>query len=220
MHYEGTLCGMCGGTLRYERSRGCVACGRAHAKEQRSGDNKQAFLAYLKERRARIGYVHRPQTDAIRAADNANYHRKASIKAAEKAATKAVYESENADIIAAAAAEKKLADGVRKRAYMRRYRRENPVKTAAQTRTKKARRRNAPGKHTGADVTSIGNRQKWRCAWCRKPCSADYHVDHIIPLAKGGTNWPNNLCIACPTCNMSKKDRLPHVFAQTMGMLL
>jgi 5-methylcytosine-specific restriction endonuclease McrA len=220
VHVEGRPCKKCNGTLRYARHGSCVACGRAHAKEQRSGANKPAFLAYMKDRRDRIGHVYRPQTDATRAADNANYHRHAAVKAAEKAAAKAAYESENAELIATAAAEKKLADGIRKRAYMLRYRRENPIKTAAQGRTKRARRRNAPGKHTGADVIAIGNHQKWRCAWCRKACRDAYHVDHVVPLAKGGSNWPDNLAISCPTCNMRKKDKLPHEWAAANGRLL
>jgi len=32
----------------------------------------------------------------------------------------------------------------------------------------------------------------------------NYHVDHKIPLALGGTNDLDNLTIACPPCNLSK----------------
>lgn len=30
------------------------------------------------------------------------------------------------------------------------------------------------------------------------------HVDHIIPLSRGGTNDDENLVTACPSCNLSK----------------
>jgi len=126
----------------------------------------------------------------------------------------------NADEIAARKEKRSEEKAERKRQYMRRWRAENHVIASVQSRSKKARRRNAPGKHTAADVLAIGDRQKWRCAWCKRPCGAAYHVDHVMPLARGGSNWPSNLCIACPTCNMRKKAKLPHEFAQTMGMLL
>lgn len=39
------------------------------------------------------------------------------------------------------------------------------------------------------------------CAYC----GAVYeHVDHVIPLSRGGTNWPANLRPACKTCNLKK----------------
>ena len=106
------------------------------------------------------------------------------------------------------------------REWHRRYRKENREKVYAWIRSRRAIKNNAPGHHTADDVLAIGERQRWRCAWCGIRCAEDYHVDHVTPLAKGGTNWPDNLCIACPTCNMSKKDKMPHEFAQTMGKLL
>lgn len=35
-------------------------------------------------------------------------------------------------------------------------------------------------------------------------------VDHVVPLVKGGSNGPDNLVIACSTCNLRKNDKLPH----------
>lgn len=32
-------------------------------------------------------------------------------------------------------------------------------------------------------------------------------IDHVIPLSKGGTNWPANLRPACRPCNSGKRDR-------------
>lgn len=39
------------------------------------------------------------------------------------------------------------------------------------------------------------------CGYCS--CELEsYHVDHILPLAGGGTNNIRNLVIACPACNL------------------
>lgn len=37
----------------------------------------------------------------------------------------------------------------------------------------------------------------------------NYHVDHIMPLVLGGSNWPDNLQLLCPRCNMKKGSKHP-----------
>jgi 5-methylcytosine-specific restriction endonuclease McrA len=37
-------------------------------------------------------------------------------------------------------------------------------------------------------------------------------VDHIIPVAKGGTDDLDNLVAACKRCNFSKQDKMPDEF--------
>lgn len=214
IHFTGNPCKKCSRTLRYVRGRACVACGRAHAKEQRSGENYAGFRAYQRAYVAAKGS--RPRTDTVREQENARYHRRAALKAEQRGIIAAVL----APVVAARTADAAIQKAEHKRAYMRGWRRENPLIASAQSRAKKARRKNAPGRHTAADVQAIGGRQKWRCAWCGKPCDGNYHVDHIIPLARGGSNGPENICIACPPCNLSKKAKLPHEFAQSMGKLL
>jgi 5-methylcytosine-specific restriction endonuclease McrA len=43
-----------------------------------------------------------------------------------------------------------------------------------------------------------------RCYLCG--CVAS-HNDHVIPLIKGGSNWPSNIRPACPPCNNRKAKR-------------
>lgn len=74
----------------------------------------------------------------------------------------------------------------------------------------KAKRKNAPGHHTAKDIAVQFQSQDGLCWWCGNLLDPnDYHVDHRIALARGGTNNANNLCISCPHCNMSKNDRMP-----------
>jgi len=46
--------------------------------------------------------------------------------------------------------------------------------------------------------------------YCQK-CSSreNIHIDHIRPLAKGGTNDIGNLRLLCKHCNLSKRDVMP-----------
>jgi 5-methylcytosine-specific restriction endonuclease McrA len=64
-----------------------------------------------------------------------------------------------------------------------------------------ARKRGAPGRATPEQMTSRWNYYGGRCWMCY--AVADQY-DHVIPLARGGTNWPSNLRPACGPCNQKK----------------
>ncbi len=49
-----------------------------------------------------------------------------------------------------------------------------------------------------------------RCEYCRMHQSlqgATFHVEHILPKIAGGTDSEDNLCLACPSCNLHKSSR-------------
>lgn len=63
---------------------------------------------------------------------------------------------------------------------------------------------------SATERVKIYNKGKGRCAICGKFVPYDsFTVDHIIPLAKGGTNAMDNLQVACSVCNLIKQDILP-----------
>lgn len=49
-------------------------------------------------------------------------------------------------------------------------------------------------------------RQGKSCTYCGDT-SGPFHLDHIFPVSKGGTNAPSNLTLACQRCNLSKGDK-------------
>lgn len=104
------------------------------------------------------------------------------------------------------------------------YRAKNPETVAAGKRKYKAAKRGAEGSHTGKDVTAIFDKQRGLCANCKKKLfksgAKKYHVDHVVPLSKGGSNWPSNLQCLCPRCNMSKGAKDPLDWANENGRLL
>lgn len=91
----------------------------------------------------------------------------------------------------------------------------------AHARNRKARKKNAEGRHTSSDIKRICLSQGNKCAVCQeKLIKSRTHVDHIIPLSKGGTNWPRNLQLLCQTCNLQKWTCDPIDFMQEKGFLL
>lgn len=61
------------------------------------------------------------------------------------------------------------------------------------------------GKFTIADVRALMRKQNMMCACnCGQSLHLGYHIDHIMPLARGGTNWPANLQLLTPLCNLRK----------------
>jgi 5-methylcytosine-specific restriction endonuclease McrA len=52
----------------------------------------------------------------------------------------------------------------------------------------------------------ILQRDGFECYWCGAEANT---CDHVIPVARGGTDDPENLVAACKRCNFSRQDRLP-----------
>lgn len=77
---------------------------------------------------------------------------------------------------------------------------------------KRARKRSAPGSFTQQDINNIYHKQSGLCYWCKKDLCNVYHIDHYIPLSRGGSNFPDNIVLACPHCNIGRNNKLPDEF--------
>lgn len=57
---------------------------------------------------------------------------------------------------------------------------------------------------------AIYMRDGWRCVYCKKNLRSvkpKYRtLDHVTPVARGGSNAETNLVTACKACNDAKKD--------------
>lgn len=62
--------------------------------------------------------------------------------------------------------------------------------------------------------------QKGKCINCKKDLKGKYHIDHIHPVARGGTNHYWNLQLLCPSCNCRKHAKDPYDWANENGRLL
>jgi hypothetical protein len=55
----------------------------------------------------------------------------------------------------------------------------------------------------------VGARAGYRCEYCLTPhaiTAQTFHADHILPQSRGGKTILDNLCFACPRCNLRKGD--------------
>lgn len=84
----------------------------------------------------------------------------------------------------------------------------------------RAKRRQADGTFTIEDIQRILIRQHGLCIYCKISIDKKYEIDHIVPLARGGSNWPSNLQLLCSRCNRRKHITSHEIFARKMGLLL
>jgi hypothetical protein len=63
---------------------------------------------------------------------------------------------------------------------------------------------------TAKQRNRIFERCEGKCAYCTGQLlyNDPWHIDHIVPLAKGGSNEESNLTLACARCNVKKRDKL------------
>lgn len=100
---------------------------------------------------------------------------------------------------------------------LKKYRKENPHKVREFALNRKKRKY---GRLPKGSILKIGSYQQWRCAICKKSIKNKYHVDHILPLAKGGKHEYENIQLTCPQCNVRKSAKDPIDYMQSLGFLL
>lgn len=103
--------------------------------------------------------------------------------------------------------------------YEREWRRNNPDKVRAAIHKRRAQKQHVGGAFTEADVKAQYDKQHGECYYCHKKVGGDYHIDHYIPIARGGSNSADNIVIACPSCNFSKRNKLPQEWIDSKSSL-
>ena len=104
------------------------------------------------------------------------------------------------------------------RALVKAWGKRNPDALRAMSHKRRCAERNAEGSFSAADIQKIFESQFGMCTGCVNALQSEgkekYHVDHIMPIALGGSNWPSNLQLLCPGCNLTKSAKHPDVWSK------
>lgn len=204
----------------------CKACQRA-ARKQYYAANREAVLAHqkqydalhLEEKRARdeqwrrrnkayISEKNRQYREQHRDSLNAytrEYHD--AHKDRLNAMSRRYYRA-TLPIRLAQAREYRLSHSEQRARWQRDYYRKNASRLSVFARVRAMWKRAGDGV-TAEDVERQYLRQEGFCYWCSCVLQ-EFHVDHVIPLSRGGSHDPGNIVVACPSCNQSKHAKLPY----------
>lgn len=87
------------------------------------------------------------------------------------------------------------------RRYQAEYRRAHPDISREQNAIRRARKRNAPVVERIRRAV-VWERDQGICHICRRKCDpANWHLDHIVPLSRGGEHSYRNVAVSHPRCN-------------------
>ena len=94
----------------------------------------------------------------------------------------------------------------KERLKMKEWRRQNPDRAKQKSDLRRARLYSV--RVETIDRKTIIERDASTCYLCQKIVLGIIHVDHVIPLSRGGSHTYDNLRVTCPQCNLRKSDRL------------
>lgn len=109
-----------------------------------------------------------------------------------------------------------------RRLYQRKYREKRKTLEGRLRRQieVQARKNRIVGSFTLGDIEEIYALQREKCAICRRNLRHKFHIDHIIPVSRKGSNRRSNLQLLCASCNLSKWAKDPIDFMRSLGRLL
>jgi len=96
----------------------------------------------------------------------------------------------------------------------------NPESRRIHAHNRRARALEAGGQLSNGLAQKLFKLQKGKCPCCAQPLGENYHLDHKMPLALGGTNTDDNMQLLRQRCNNQKHAKHPVDFMQERGFLL
>lgn len=184
----------------------CKACGRSDT------------VAYRARNPDKTKAQNRKHVEKIQASPGGwpELRRKYSVKRLEY---EKIYRRENAARINKANQDRYWADLENARAHARARSKEwriaNPDKARAAAVNSRFRRGELAAALDGGGIRKLFIKCSGRCIYCGERVGGAYkrfHVDHYIPLSKGGPHHIDNLVLACQRCNQRKYNKMPWEF--------
>ena len=114
----------------------------------------------------------------------------------------------------------KSANLERTRAAIAAWQKANPEARRIYKQNRQARKRANGGALSQGLSERLFRLQKGKCPCCSQPLGDDYHLDHIVPIYRGGANIDSNIQLLRQRCNNQKRAKDPIEFMQSRGFLL
>ena len=104
--------------------------------------------------------------------------------------------------------------------YGKAYSIANPGKRRIRDQNRRARKLENGGVLSKGLDEKLFKLQKGKCPCCNLPLGNDYHLDHRMPLVRGGANEDWNMQLLRKICNLQKNAKHPVDFMRQRGFLL
>jgi 5-methylcytosine-specific restriction endonuclease McrA len=196
------LCVKCGTYQRYKNG-SCVFCAGEYRKA-----NAEKRNTYQRAYAAKNPLVMKEQ--------NKKYREENKQKIREK---QKEWESNNRDHVNSKCREWRKNNPEKAFLIAKRYRQANPEAKALIAHNRRTLIKG--DKPTTDIVRKLYQSQNGKCVCCGADLKKHgFHLDHIVPLSKGGRHIDSNLQLLTPTCNRSKSDKDPIDFMQSRGLLI
>lgn len=182
----------------------CTQC-RSEYREQHKEAHAQYFREYEAANREKVNARHRAWRARNKDRSDEIKKRWADSNPEKCEAAKSRWKSNNRDKVRKASSD---------------WRKKNPELYANYYRARRAAEKSAEGSHTAEDIKRLEALQRMKCATCRTDLrKSGYHIDHIVALVNGGSNYPENIQLLCPPCNLRKSRKDPIQWANENGLL-
>ena len=215
-------CRKCGSTDRYANGK-CKPCWKVYHAKWRA-ENKKKWAAY--------GAKWKANNIEKKLASNAKY--RAEHKEQAKALTAAWiaanperekerhkrWRAKNAERVRSKRAEKYSKNKEQVREQTAKWRAAHPEARRVYKQNRRAKETANGGSLSGAIVETLFRLQRGKCACCEMPLGEDYHLDHRVPLARGGAHEDSNMQLLRQHCNQSKGVKDPIEYMRLKGFLL
>ena len=201
-------CKKCGSTEKTSRGDECKHCANARSAAWRAANPDKAkkfvadWVSKNKEQKAKI--------DAKWGKENAEKKRASYARWKDKHPGK--QESANAEWY--------LNNKEQRKANNKAWQLKNYGLLLRYSQNRRANKKNVGGVLSRGLKEKLFSLQRGKCACCSKPLGKYFHMDHIMPLALGGSNTDDNMQLLTATCNLQKNAKHPVKFMQQRGFLL
>lgn len=199
-YFTGTPCSKGHVAERRVSDHGCVECSRVNAASPKERERRREYMRDHQRR------YRRKHPDRIKATE-------AKRDKAKTAADRRAARAKNPERDRAALRRSFQKHKAKRLAESRAWKEANREQWRAMQKAYKANRRaleaEAGGRIKKSEVLQLFTRQNGKCAAidCQCDIANGFHLDHIIPLSRGGSNGIENAQLLCGPCNLSKNNK-------------